>query len=48
MGLQILQAQGARGLEASAYKYLGMLYQAMGDVQAAADCFEQAIAIYLR
>jgi tetratricopeptide (TPR) repeat protein len=44
-GLQILQAQGARGLEASAYKYLGMLHQAMDDPQTAAECFERAIAI---
>ncbi|WP_008312831.1 tetratricopeptide repeat protein [Leptolyngbya sp. PCC 6406] len=47
-GLRISQEQGARSLEAAAYKYLGLLHQAMDHRERAADYFDQAIAVALK
>ncbi|NJL55986.1 hypothetical protein HC928_12940 [bacterium] len=44
-GIEILQEQGARSLEASAYKYLRLLYQTMGDGEKAVAAFDQAMAL---
>jgi len=44
-GIAILQEQEARSLEASAYKYLGLLYQARGDEARAVKAFDRAIAL---
>ena len=44
-GLEVLQVQGARALEASADRYLGLLYRAKGEIQTALECLNRAIAL---
>ena len=41
----MIQEQAAKAPEASTYQYLGLLYQAMDDLETAAGYFDQAIAL---
>ncbi|NJL42109.1 MAG: hypothetical protein HC899_39870 [Leptolyngbyaceae cyanobacterium SM1_4_3] len=45
VSLSMPREQEAQSLEASAYRYLGLLYQAMGNRELAVKAFDQAITL---